>query len=137
MRTTHTAPARIDRSYRLTQYNGTPAPLYIQCKGLHSGRPLTEPIPNCFALHTDHPHAFALAFAAYTAKKYRYRIGGSVVPFITLERTREVLDDYLKPTPAGHVAILEQVDAINALLVNLEKRSALLKQYRHALCASL
>lgn len=130
-------PAQERDLFTLAQYRGQTATLFIQSKGLHSGRPLVKPIANCFALTTDHPHAFALCFAAYTAKRYRVIQRGSCIPFVTLADTRVILEDYLRPTPDGARLILEQVDAVQALLRNLEQRRKTLEQYRHALCSSL
>ncbi|PCJ67498.1 MAG: hypothetical protein COA58_04040 [Bacteroidetes bacterium] len=65
--------------------------LFIQCKGLHSGRPLKEYIPNSFAVFSDDPNIFDKCFTLWKTKQYRHLIIGSVVPFIRITDTRKLV----------------------------------------------
>lgn len=61
--------------------------IYIQCKGFHSGRPLKEPIANCFELTAESPkeadHFYWLFFALWKGRLFHPYLKGSVIPFIT------------------------------------------------------
>jgi len=110
---------------------------FLQVKGLHAGRPLREAIPNSVGVITHAPFAFELCFAAYTARAYRARIKGTCIPFVTMVDVQEVLTPWFQVGTVRTAKVLEQVNAVNALLLNLEARAKKLREYRHALCCSL
>ncbi|HNJ17908.1 MAG TPA: hypothetical protein PKN57_12040, partial [Saprospiraceae bacterium] len=49
---------------------------YILCKGNNSGKPLTEPCPNCFVLtaksEEDKQFFYSLCFGLWKAKSFEY-----------------------------------------------------------------
>jgi hypothetical protein len=79
---------------RLKKYTGTEkADFYIQSHGDHAGRPLKEPIRNCFAIWTDTTYAFEICTCLYIARKYEYFIIGSCVPFVRLFEIKALLSN--------------------------------------------
>lgn len=121
----------------LHAYTGQVAPLYIQSRGNHSGRPLREPIANCFAVHTDHPHAFAVAFAAYESGAYRHRIIGTCIPFLRAAEARNVLHTHLVAATPDRFPLLERIAQVDALHAVTLKRADTLAKLRRTLAASL
>lgn len=69
---------------------------YIQNKGFNSGRALSDPIPNCFVVITESDEQrealFYLCFSLQIGLFFNYYIKGSVIPFITIDDTRKVLN---------------------------------------------
>ena len=72
---------------------------FIQNKGLHSGRALNNPIPNCFVVTTETDEQrealYYLCFSLQIGRYFNYYIKGSVIPFITIDDTRKVLNKAL------------------------------------------
>ncbi len=68
---------------------------FILSKGKNSGKPLTEPCPNCFVLSTktDEDRQFfqSLCYVLFKAKSFHYFIKGSVIPFIKIDDCKQVL----------------------------------------------
>ena len=88
---------RLERTYSLPHF-------YILNKGLNSGRPMNNPCPNCFVITTSsedlRESLFYLCLSLQTGRYFNYYIKGSVIPFITIDDTRKVLNtasqNYLK-----------------------------------------
>jgi hypothetical protein len=59
---------------------------FIQSKGLHSGKPLKEPYPNCFICQCNSEQQkeqlFWLLFSLWQGRKFHEVLVGSVIPFI-------------------------------------------------------
>jgi len=72
---------------------------YIQNKGLNSGRALNDPIPNCFVVTTEtdkqREELYYLCFSLQIGRYFNFYIKGSVIPFITIDDTRKVLNTAL------------------------------------------
>ncbi len=72
---------------------------YIQNKGLNSGRALNDPIPNCYVVTTEtegqRDSLYYLCFSLQIGRYFNYYIKGSVIPFITIDDTRKVLNKAL------------------------------------------
>lgn len=72
---------------------------YIQNKGLNSGKALNNPIPNCFVVTTETDEQrealYYLCFSLQIGRYFNYYIKGSVIPFITIDDTRKVLNKAL------------------------------------------
>jgi hypothetical protein len=123
---------------KVSQY--TPGKLgnfYIQCKGLHSGRPLLFPIPNCFVIETDKPELYQIAYALWVGKYYYPFIKGSVVPYIRIGDAMELLlhgcDNY-KPEQDKIICTLEKIDR---LMESLKHQMELHKGLKIGLCRKL
>jgi hypothetical protein len=104
---------------------GVAPKFYIQCKGLHSGRPLNHYIPNSFAVYTDDPNAFSKVFILWKARIYEPDIIGSVVPFIRITDMRRIHKEHLPsfedkcPKLIATVQLLE--DALKIKMQEIEK----------------
>jgi hypothetical protein len=122
---------------RIRVANGQPAPIYIQSKGLHAGRPLRQPIANCFAVWSEHPHLFAVAFAAWSAKAYAPRIGGSVIPFLTIANCTEILGAFLDRCTEDKSQRLAAIQAVDDLIAVTERKRTAMQKLRYTLAASL
>ena len=79
----------IKRTYKAPHF-------YILNKGLNSGRPMNDPCPNCFVVTTESEEQreslFYLCLSLQTGRYFNYYIKGSVIPFITINDTRKVLN---------------------------------------------
>jgi len=110
---------------KLKTYNGQEASFYIQCKGLHSGRPMKDPIPNCFAVFSNDKNDYALCYSIWKAKLYEPYIWGSVIPFIRITHARNIINNAMKNS--YDVNKLESVMDIDELISIEEKKLAKLK----------
>lgn len=92
-------------------YNGQrDADFYIQSHGeKNAGRPLREPIRNCFAVWTDKENAFEIVSCLFIARKFEYFIGGSVIPFITIFEIRKFLQSEFSKSYHGKSLKLVEV----------------------------
>jgi hypothetical protein len=122
---------------RIAASNGQAAPLFIQSKGMHAGRPLRAPIANCFAVWSDHPHLYAVAFAAWSAKAYRHSITGSVIPFMTIASCRTVLGAYLDRCTPDKAQRLAAIQAVDDLIHVTERKRCTMEKLRYTLAASI
>jgi len=118
-------------------FNGSQndATFYIQSKGNKAGQPLTQPIPNCFAVYTDVQNAFEIVYALYTAKAFKNFIIGSVIPFIRIDAMKKIV------LPAFDRAFdtkkLNAICAIDQNIANLEKQLELMKQMKQAIAGEV
>jgi len=92
------------QDYRPLHPNGTDyADFYIQNKGYNAGKPLKKPVPNCFAVLTDHNvllpgYFYYMVLAAWQQGAFRPHLQGSVIPFLTIDTFKKViLENYGKP----------------------------------------
>ena len=112
----------------IKQYNGTEATFYIQCKGEHSGRPLRNAIPNCFAVFTDLPNAFEIAYAAFVSKHYHRHLKGSVIPYLRIADVEEVLGMFIDRIDQSNEHRLKQIEDIDRAIEAAKKQLTLLEQ---------
>jgi hypothetical protein len=94
------------------------ASFYIQCKGEHSGKPLKKPIPNCFACYSENENLFSLVYALYVGGYFKIYLKGSVIPFITIDETKKLINQYLHASNNKELKAIEQIDNHKALLIN-------------------
>ena len=85
--------------YQIKTHNGSTYSkphFFIQNKGLNSGRALHNPIPNCFVVTTEtieqRELLFYLCFSLQIGRFFSFYIKGSVIPFITIDDARKVLN---------------------------------------------
>jgi hypothetical protein len=88
---------------KIKVYNGnTKAPeenetvFYIQSKGNYSGRPLKAPIPNCWEVRTFRSVDFEILYIIYESKILSVFLRGSVIPFLSLEEYKKIIEPILK-----------------------------------------
>jgi hypothetical protein len=105
---------------------------YIQSKGEHSGRPLKNPIPNCFSVYTESEHLYSLVYALYIGGKFKPLIGGSVVPFIRLDDAKQIIKQNLSFYCNTH--LFSKIESIDTLKENIRKQLILLDQLQRSLC---
>jgi hypothetical protein len=86
------------------------ATFYIQSKGLHSGRPLKNPIPNCFAVITEESQLFELVYSLYISKKFERLFIGSVIPFIRIAEAQNLIKTFAPIANKKRLSALAQVD---------------------------
>ena len=84
---------KTDRKYELPHF-------FILNKGLNSGRPMKKPCPNCFVITTHtkelEESLYYLCLGLQISGYFNFYLKGSVVPFITIDDTRNVLNTALK-----------------------------------------
>ena len=113
-------------NYRITSKpQRPPTPhFFIQSHGDHAGRPLREPIPNCFTVMTqsedDRELLFYTCRMLYLTKGFYRIIRGSVIPFIALYECKKVLRDGIEVSSRN----VEQFDKICKALEAIEKTIA-------------
>jgi len=116
---------------------GRPASLWVQLKGLHAGRPLRSPIPNSAEMTSNHPSAYAIAFAAYIAGAYRPHFRGSVIPFVVLQSVRVVLADYAARATLVPISQLESIELAQQLLDVQTRKLRNLTAFRNLLASRI
>jgi hypothetical protein len=83
---------KIGRTYNTPHF-------YILNKGLNSGRPMNQPCPNCFTVSTQtdkqRESLYYLCQSLKEGRYFKYYIKGSVIPFITIDDARKVLNTAL------------------------------------------
>lgn len=123
---------------KISQYRkGKTGQFYIQCKGLHSGRPLLFPIPNCFTVETDSPELYQIAYALWVGRYYEPHLKGSVIPYIRLGDAMEVIlkgCENFKPSHIKLIDTLNKLDRHTAMMREQEQKS---KHIKTALCRLL
>ncbi len=121
-------------AFQLKSHQPTePTPqFYIQCKGLHSGRPLKKPIPNCFSVYTTTENLFDLVYVLYVGRKFDQYIKGSVVPFLTLGDMAGVIREH--GAIITNEKLFSQIKAIDSLLDVTRQKLSIIQQMQQAYC---
>jgi hypothetical protein len=114
---------------------------YIQNKGLNSGRALHNPIPNCFAVITEteeqREELYYLCFSLQIGRYFTIFIKGSVIPFITIDDTRKVLNTALQNYERDQWQLkVAKLKKITAYEDNLKKQITTIAQLKLALLRS-
>jgi len=111
---------------------------YIQNKGLNSGRALHNPIPNCFVVltetHKQREALYYLCFSLQIGRYFNYYIKGSVIPFITIDDARKVLNKALLNYEKDQWQLkVEKLKKITAYEDNLKQQITTIGQLKLAL----
>lgn len=69
---------------------------YIQNKGNNSGRPLKNPIPNCWEIRTDRSIDFEILYIVFESRILESFIIGSVIPYIRLDDYKKIIKPILE-----------------------------------------
>jgi len=109
---------KIERTYNQPHF-------YIQNKSLNSGKALNNPIPNCFVVIVEADKQrellYYLSFSLQIGQYFSYYIKGSVIPFITIDDTRKVLDRALLNYKKDQWELkIEKILKVTALEENLK-----------------
>lgn len=88
---------------QIKTYNGASAEpqksetvFYIQSHGFNAGRPLKNPIPNCWEVRTQRSADFEILYIVFESKILKPFFRGSVIPFIALSEYRNIIFPILK-----------------------------------------
>ena len=88
---------------QIKKYNGATAEprageyiFFIQSHGYNAGRPLKNPIRNCWEVRTERSADFEILYIIFESKILIPFIGGSVIPFIRLSDYRNIISPILK-----------------------------------------
>ena len=108
------------------------AEFYIQRCGLHAGRPLREPIPNCFSVINPPPYAYEIIYALYIRKTFYPFIGGSVVPFIRIGDVKDLVKKAISVFDDRHSKNFEAILKLEQHRVKLLEQIKLTEQLRFA-----
>ena len=110
---------------------------FILNKGLNSGKPLSNPCPNCFVVitktETDKNTLFHLSMMLQIGGFYAYYLKGSVIPFISVNDCRNTLKKGLKSTSntkdqmQKHIKAVEVISTKEKELQNVIDKMAVLK----------
>lgn len=97
---------------------------FILNKGYNSGKPLTEPCPNCFILILNNEEiknqVFWILYSLWKAKYWHYHLIGSVIPFIRISEFKKELSTILKIYNSNKA----EVEKNTKMLILLEKEQA-------------
>jgi len=92
---------------------------YVLCKGKNSGKPLTEPCPNCFVLtaksEEDRQFFYSLCFGLWKAKSFEYFLKGSVILYITIGDCKQALNTGLEQANVNLTGFNKSVKALEIL----------------------
>lgn len=137
--------ATTPRLYTLSAHKAVPRELsiYIQSHGNHAGRPLRQPIPNCFTLTVrntaDLEKMWWLCVMLYRGNAYFPIIRGSVIPFITKNECRDVLDhgmNRVNQKPQSFTKAIKVLTAIDSYLELEKKRSKTMHELQLSLLSA-
>lgn len=123
---------------RVTTAKPTDIPaLFIQCKGLHSGRPLRKYMPNSFSIWTDDPLAYAKCYCLWKSRRYEIELKGSVIPFIRIKDARDILTEGFAALDLADNKHIKTVEVIDLALITKQKEITELQQLQVDLARSL
>lgn len=92
---------------------------FILNKGLNSGKPLTNPCPNCFVVTTSTEEAtntlFHLSMMLQIGGFYSYYLKGSVIPFISIDDCRNTLKKGIKSSEIIGFEFQKHINAVSVI----------------------
>ena len=124
-------------------YNGTSTEatvsetvFFVQSHGFNAGRPLKEPIPNCWEVRTERSADFEILYIIFESKILDSFFRGSVIPFISLRDYKNVITPILKNAIHENRIINEhylQIRKIEQSICNQNRIKQLLTEMKKAL----
>jgi|SRR3990167_10112867 len=119
-------------------FNGTqpPGTFYIQNKGLHAGRPLKNPIANCFVIYTEDEHLFSRVYALFVGRCFEYYIIGSVIPTIRIGDVKNLIEQAQR-IPQDFTKQLQAIHKIDSLLCNIEEQRTHYRALQRSICRTI
>lgn len=109
---------------------------YIQSKGNRAGRPIKQPMPNCWEVRTFRSVDFEILYIVYESKILSYFLRGSVIPFLSLEEYKKIIYPILKKAIHENNIINEhylQIRKIEENILNQDKIKILLTNLKVSL----
>lgn len=112
---------------------------YIQSRGLHSGRPLKNSIPNCFVISLNNgaekEQYFNLVQALFESRKFSQYIFGSVIPLIRIGDVKKVITlgvQVMEIKPLDFEKTHKTVTALDLLIENTSQKIEMMKRLKSA-----
>jgi hypothetical protein len=114
---------------------------FILNKGLNSGKPLTNPCPNCFVINTTtkakRESLFYLCLSLKIRQYFAYYLKGSVIPFIGISDVKKVINRALQNYEAQQWQMkVEKIKKITAFEENLQQQLLTISKLKIALLRS-
>lgn len=111
---------------------------FILNKGLNSGRPMNQPCPNCFVVvsetNAQRELLYYLCLSLQVGRYFKFYIKGSVIPFITIDDARKVINKALLNYEADQWQIkVEKLKKITTYEENLRHQIKIIGQLKIAL----
>ncbi|MEN3322236.1 hypothetical protein VP395_00725 [Mariniflexile soesokkakense] len=89
---------------------------FILNKGLNSGKPLTNPCPNCFVITTpsedDKNTLFHLSMMLLINGNYHYYLKGSVIPFIAIKVVKNLIHTKKNSNWLNEIELQKKIETI-------------------------
>ncbi len=130
-------------NFTIKDYNGTTKErkenetvFFIQSHGFNAGRPLKNPIPNCWEVRTERSADFEILYIVFESKILDTWFRGSVIPFIALRDYRNIIAPILKNAIHENRIINDhylQIRKIEEQVQNQEKIKNLMKELKKTL----
>lgn len=109
---------------------------YIQSRGNRAGRPIKQPMPNCWEVRTYRNVDFEILSIVYESKILSVFLRGSVIPFLSLEEYKKIVSPILKKAIHENRIINEhylQIRKIEENILHQDKIKNLLKELKVSL----
>lgn len=92
---------------------------YILSKGQNAGQPNLSPWVNCFAVHCPDSESldfyFWLSYSLWQTGRFKPLLRGSVIPFLSVNETRQLIDQVAQSIFPHWQSIQNVIDALNKL----------------------
>ncbi|MBV2223696.1 MAG: hypothetical protein KUL74_02440 [Cloacibacterium sp.] len=114
---------------------------FILNKGYNSGKPLTEPCPNCFTIicssESQKEHLYWIAFCLWQLKRFHPLLKGSVIVFISISDLRSILQQSSAKIYDSHFSTfqshLQNLQKLEEAEVHLQKKIKLIGELKKSL----
>ncbi|MBU3011146.1 hypothetical protein KO506_07010 [Polaribacter vadi] len=125
------------KTHKLGRTYGKPH-FFILNKGLNSGRSMNQPCPNCFVVvsetNAQRELLYYLCLSLQVGRYFKFYIKGSVIPFITIDDARKVINKALLNYEADQWQIkVEKLKKITTYEENLKHQIKIIGQLKIAL----
>lgn len=113
---------------------------FIQNKGFHAGRPLKEPIPNCWEVRTFRKTDFEILYIIFESKILQTFIIGSVIPYIRLSDYKNIICPILENAIHENRIINEhylQIRKIETQIEHQDKIKSLMQELKKTISREL
>lgn len=98
---------------------------FVQCKGENSGRPLRQPIANCWVVTVEQPEDldryYYLSYALWLAGGFKIYLRGSVIPFMVIHEYKACMAKAECVTQSNAERFTESVENVSRFEVQLQK----------------
>lgn len=113
---------------------------FILNKGLNSGKPLKEPIPNCFVCscnsETERDFLYWFVFGLWQSKAFEPYLTGSVISFIRKKELSTVINQGMEKLKVNELKAKKNISAIQKVEIyrlNILKQIQLIGDLKKAL----